>query len=259
MPQDFVGSALRLSDIDLPTIGATIGCGEDEIHAVLDVESRGSGFDKHGRPIILFEPHIFYRLLSGPGPDLRARAVREGLAYENWGEKPYPADSYPRLKAAMLINETAALKSASWGLGQLLGSNHAAAGYATVQDMVAAFCASERNQLAGMIAFIKSEGLDRALRNHKWADFARGYNGPSYAKNQYSTRLLRRFLFWSDIKDTKVFAHADAATETRLRDPKAGHVVGSPPAPAPLTNVVQGGAQPGFWARFASALFRRTV
>ena len=44
------GRAKRLDDIDLPKIGAMIGVGEDELHAVIDVESRGTSF---GRPLPL--------------------------------------------------------------------------------------------------------------------------------------------------------------------------------------------------------------
>src|SRR5262245_61151885 len=84
---DFKGAAKRLADIDLPRIGQTIGVGEDEIHAVLEVESSGHGFDSQGRPTILFEPHVFYRNLSG---DKRARAVSAGLAYEHWKAGNYP-------------------------------------------------------------------------------------------------------------------------------------------------------------------------
>jgi len=45
----FKGAARRLDDIDLPRIGHLIGVGEDELHAVIDVEARGSGFDSLGR------------------------------------------------------------------------------------------------------------------------------------------------------------------------------------------------------------------
>lgn len=198
---NFKGNAKRLDDIDLPKLGAQIGVGEDELHAFLDVETRGSGFDSQGRTIILFEPHVFYRNLSG---DKRARAVREGLAYAKWGQTPYPKDSYPRLLKAIAIDETAALKSASWGLGQIMGFNHALAGYATVQDMVTAFMADEENQLAAAVNFIKANRLDDELRRHDWAGFARGYNGAGYAKNRYDVKLAEAFAKWSRIKDTPV-------------------------------------------------------
>lgn len=196
---EFRGPAKRLDDTDLPRIGQIINVGEDEIHAVLDVESGGSGFDAQGRPKMLFEPHIFYRNTSGEN---RTRAVREGLAYTPWRPGAYPKDSYPRLVAAMAIDQTAALKSASYGLGQILGENFKAAGYPTVQAMVLAFVESEANQLEGMIRFIQSNGLDDNLRHHDWAGFARGYNGPGYKQNGYDTKLAAAYARWQRIKDT---------------------------------------------------------
>ncbi|HET9994735.1 MAG TPA: N-acetylmuramidase domain-containing protein [Candidatus Acidoferrum sp.] len=35
--------------------------------------------------------------------------------------------------------------------------------------------------------------LDTAMRSHDWANFARGYNGPNYAKNQYDVRLAAAY------------------------------------------------------------------
>ena len=199
MDMTFKGAARRLDDLDLPKLGARIGVGEDEIHAFLDVETSGHGFDAHGRPVILFEPHVFYRNLAGAA---RAKAVAAGLAYAKWGEKPYPRDSYPRLKAACAIDETAALRSASWGLGQVLGENFRAAGFPTVQAMVEAMMADEALQLAAAVNFIAANRLDGKLRKHDWAGFAKGYNGASYGKNAYDIRLAEAFRKWSGIKDT---------------------------------------------------------
>jgi hypothetical protein len=198
---EFRGAAKRIEDIDLPRIGRMIGVGEDEIHAVLDVESGGSGFDSKGRPKMLFEPHIFYRELA-KHPAKRAQAVAEKLAYDGWRPGTYPSDSYPRLIAAMQIDETAALRSASWGLGQILGNNHQAAGYATVQDMIRDFVEDEDNHLEAMIRFIKAKKLDDELRNHEWAAFARGYNGAAYAAHNYHGKLKAAYERWQRIKDT---------------------------------------------------------
>lgn len=249
-PTDFKGTARRLADIDLPTLGARIGVGEDEIHAVLDVESRGHGFDDQGRPLILFEPHLFFRFTSGTR---REAAVRAGLAYPTWGEKPYPKDSYPRLIAARKIDETAALRACSWGLMQVLGDNFAAAGFLNVQTMVGAMCAGEREQLSAAVSFIRANRLDAYLRAHQWDAFARGYNGPSYAKNDYANRLRRRFAYWQKISDTplpKTFDRGDAVTETKIRDDVTPQVVGAPPAPiAPGGGSSGGGGATGSWTQ----------
>ncbi len=204
---NFKGKAKRLDDIDLPRLGAKIGVGEDEIHAVLDVETRGGGFDRIGRPKMLFEPHIFYRQLKSHPKALDA-AVKAGLAYRKWGERKYPRDSYPRLLQAIALCERygvsieAALRSASWGLGQVMGFNHLLAGFPSAEEMVRAFLDDEDVHLEAMVEFIISAGLDDELRNHDWRGFARGYNGAGYAKHGYHTKLERAYQKWSKIRDT---------------------------------------------------------
>ena len=205
-PIAFAGAAKRLDDIDLPVIGARIGVGEDAIHAVIDVETAGGGFDGQGRVRMLFEPHVFWREL-GPGAD-RDRAVAAGLAYPRWGQRAYPRDSYPRLLAAIEIDENAALRSASWGLGQIMGFNAVMAGYPDARSMVQAFAEDEEHHLAAMVAFIVSAGLDDELRRHDWAGFARGYNGPSYASHGYHTKLAAAYAKWARIPDTPIPAVA---------------------------------------------------
>lgn len=65
-------------DREIAGLGHTIGVGEDEIHAVMEVEASGGGFDRLKRPKMLFEPHVFWRNLSGAA---RTRAASLGLAY----------------------------------------------------------------------------------------------------------------------------------------------------------------------------------
>lgn len=197
--KQFKGAAKPIDDIDLPKLGARLGVGEDEIHAFLDAETNGSGFDGRGRPKMLFEPHVFYRNLTGTQ---RSTAVNQGLAYPNWGQKPYPRESYSRLVKAMAINETAALRSASWGLAQVLGENHHLAGYDTPGDMVLAMMADEEHHLEAAVNFIKASKLDVALRAHDWDAFAKGYNGPKYKVHGYDVKLKKGFEKWSKIKDT---------------------------------------------------------
>lgn len=227
MSRTFIGASRRLDDIDLPKLGHRLGVGEDEMHAFLDVETRGTGFDTLGRPLILFEPHVFYRNLSG---EKRAQAVNAGLAYKNWGAKPYPKDSYPRLKQACEIDETAALKSASWGLGQVLGENHVAAGYSTVQAFVAAMMEDEELQLEASVNFILHHKLDDELRRHDWAGFAKGYNGAGYARNRYDEKLADAYRKWSRIKDTP-WSPTDAVEPPR---PSPAPEQPAAPVPAPV-------------------------
>lgn len=198
MNKTFKGAAKRLEDKDIPRIGARIGVGEDELHAFMEVEAAGSGFDSKKRPKMLFEPHVFYRNLKGAERDA---AVKAGLAYAKW-KRNYPADSYPRLLKAMEINETAALKAASWGLGQILGENYKAAGYDSPQDMVADFMEDEETHLNAMVSFLIVKKIAADLKAHRWADVARKYNGAGYKANSYDTRMAAAYAKWRKIKDT---------------------------------------------------------
>ncbi|MFT4015036.1 MAG: N-acetylmuramidase domain-containing protein [Paracoccus sp. (in: a-proteobacteria)] len=186
-------------------VGRVIGVGEDEVRAVIEVETSGGGFDRHGRPKMLFEPHVFWREL-GTGPK-RTTAEAQGLAYPKWGAAPYPKDSYPRLATAIKIDANAALRSASWGLGQIMGFNHRTAGYASAGDMIEAFCDRELAGLESMISFIASERLDDELRRHDWSAFARGYNGAGYAAIDYHTKLAAAYARWQAIPDTLAPRH----------------------------------------------------
>lgn len=209
--QNFIGEAVRLDSIDISATAFTINCGEDHLHAVMEVETRGGGFDTHKRIKMLFEPHVFYRELTG---EQRQRAVSMGLAYERWGQERYPSDSYPRLKQALEINAEAALRSCSWGLGQIMGFNHLLAGYSSVYSMIESFLNDEAVHLAAMVQFIISSGLDDELRREDWRGFARGYNGAGYAKHGYHTKLKRAFDKWQRIDDTE-FTDAELFSASR--------------------------------------------
>ena len=206
---NFAGNAKPLDDIDLPRVGAKIGVGEDVLHMVLDVESLGDGFDSKGRPTMLFEPHIFYRELSGVQRD---EAVKQGLAYKSWKSGSYPRDSYPRLQKAVLINKAAALKSCSFGAFQVMGFNYKLAGYSTVMSMVTAMMHDAENHLEAAVNFIVSAGLDDELQVLDALDrpatpedtipFVMGYNGKGFRKNNYHVKAAKALNKWRGIKDT---------------------------------------------------------
>lgn len=196
----FSGAARRITSADIQDAAARLGCEYAALRAVMAVESRNSGFDAKRRPIILFEPHVFYRNLPRGGAKIAA-AVAAGLAYPKWGAKPYPKSSdgnYDRLARAIEIDEEAAYRAVSIGMGQVLGENYRAAGHASAKEMFAAAMESEAAQLGHMIGFIKTNRLDDDLRLMDWAPFARGYNGPGQVP-KYSAWLAREYAKWSKI------------------------------------------------------------
>ena len=90
-------------------------------------------------------------------------------------------------------DETAALEAASWGLFQILGSNFAMCGFASVQDYVAAMCRSEADHLAAFGEFCRHGGLDRYLGAQDWTRFALAYNGPAESDNGYDEKLAAAY------------------------------------------------------------------
>lgn len=232
MKEYFKGEARKLDDLDLPRVGHEIGVGEDVIHMLIEVETRGTGFDKQKRVIMLFEPHIFDKLLKKDKEKLQLARSR-GLAYPKWGTQKYPKDSYPRFLQACEIDETAAYASCSWGLGQIMGMNYRMAGYGSPQAMVGAFSESEANQLNAMIEFAKSAGIDDDLLilDHKLSSgrqitpqdcipIARAWNGSGFAKHNYHGRLATAANKWHRIKDTP-FTTEDLMSHARHESDKA--------------------------------------
>lgn len=201
MDNTFKGAAKRITDIDIPRVGAIIRVGEDEIHAFMDVEAAGQPFDAQGRPKMLREGHKFYKNLTGAK---RAAAVKAKLAWPKWDPKghPYPGDSYPWLIKAMAIDEAAALKSCSWGLTQIMGEYYADCGYASVQAMVQAFMDDAAAHLEATVKLLIKWKVDDDLRAHRWAVVAETWNGSGYKANNYDVKLARAFAKWQKIRDT---------------------------------------------------------
>ncbi len=183
----FQGNGFAMSSDGLAQVARSLGVYAPEIWAVLQVETSGCGYLPDRRPQILFERHVFHRLTKGRFDDGRISAPTPG------GYGPSGAPQYDRLAAAIALNRDAALQSASWGIGQIMGENFQRAGFATVEEMVAAMGESEDQQLAAIGAFLMSRGLHRALQAHDWTTFARGYNGPNFAINRYDIKLNAEF------------------------------------------------------------------
>jgi hypothetical protein len=180
-----------LTDADFADAADLLKCDVAAIRAVDEVESNGKGFGPDGRPIILFEPHVFSRLTGH-----RFDATHGGVSYLKWGAKPYKktqAERWDQLLYAAKLDEAAAYKSASYGRYQILGLNHAACAFPTVREFVDAMRRSERDHLQAFCQFVLFNHLDDELRERRWEDFAKRYNGPGYAKNNYHGKMAAAF------------------------------------------------------------------
>ena len=185
---EFARAAEPLSKKGFQDVVADLAVGLPELLAVLAVESKNCGFLPDRRPIILFERHIFHKLTQG-----RFSAHNPDISNPAAGGYAGSAKEYPRLEKAMALDRDAALKSASWGAGQVMGFNHAAAGFADVETMVGAMYQSEDEQLKSVAAFLKKNNFVRHLQFRDWTALARGYNGAAFAINMYDVRLNGAF------------------------------------------------------------------
>ncbi len=184
------GKASTISESDYQDAARSLACDVAAIKAVASVESRGRGFLSSGRPKILFESHVFSKFTKHVYdplfPDVSTRHQAPGL-YK--GGEP----EYLRLMKAMLLDRSAALRAASWGKFQILGFNCKAAGSPDLESFITAMFQSERAHLDAFCALVRTNGLVKALKNHDWAGFAAGYNGPEYWKKHYDRRIKEEF------------------------------------------------------------------
>ena len=187
----------RLGMADYQAVATAIRCEVAAVRAVVSVEAAGSGFYNDGRPKILFEAHWFGDLTDSDYDD-----DYPSISSPVWNRSLYigGVGEWDRLYLACTLDRAAAMKSASWGLGQVMGFNHKAAGYADVETFVRDMHLSEGKQLMAMFNFIKTNGLDRALIRRDWATFARGYNGESYRANAYDEKLRDSYNYWVSVK-----------------------------------------------------------
>jgi len=194
-----------LKNADLVTAAQRLDVPLASLYAINEVESKGKGFLDNGKPVILFERHIMYRQLAQPrqegdNPDeLKRQAdqfavIHPAIVNPKRGGYVGGTAEYQRLGSARLIDDTAALESASWGAFQIMGFHWQRLGYASVQAFVAAMSANESQQFDAFVRFIETDPvLYKALKARKWADFAKLYNGPDYARNLYDVKLQRAY------------------------------------------------------------------
>jgi hypothetical protein len=197
---NFTGPARPLSPAGLASALAVIGFAPADaayLWTVIEVETsgvtQGFGFRFDRRPHILFERHTFRDFTSGrftaQAPDISGPAGNYGSTQSQYDR----LDRAIGLSVAAGLGPEPALKSASWGIGQVMGFNHLAAGFASAEAMAAAMTNGEDTQLLAMVNFLEDARLAQHLRNRDWRRFAIGYNGPTQWKNQYEVKLAEHF------------------------------------------------------------------
>jgi hypothetical protein len=189
---DFTSGGMPLTAADIADACAALdGIEPALVWAIIKKECQPlAGFLHDRRPLILYERHVFAELTNHRFDNDNAEI--SGPRYTRYGTY---ADQYARLAQAMRLEPEAALRSCSWGVGQLLGRHAEDLGYANAREMVADMVASEGAQLRAMVTFLRNNRLIAPLKAKAWDDFATAYNGggnPDYAR-----QLEQDYLFYA--------------------------------------------------------------
>jgi hypothetical protein len=190
----------------MSVLARQMGVDVASVLAVWQIES-GGRVHVPGSAVIRFENHLFYRLWGRANEDTYNRHFRHGghaglpgKSYQNHRFREDPSGEWlPQhgedgggqsteyrvlALARRLAGDGAAIQCISMGGPQILGSNYRGLGYASPRQMYDAFQASEHSHVLGFFDFCRqtaapSRGaLIGYLRDQRWQDFARYYNGP---------------------------------------------------------------------------------
>ncbi|MFO1018529.1 MAG: N-acetylmuramidase domain-containing protein [Hyphomonadaceae bacterium] len=175
-----------LTRADFQEIATRLGCEWEAAAAVAEVESGPlGGFTAEGKPVILFERHLFSRKTNSAYD-----ASHPNISNRTPGGYPRTqAERWAQLELAYSLDPEAALQSASYGRFQVLGQNFANLAMANAHEYVSKLAKSEKDQLEAFEGFVRANGLADELQRKDWAGFASRYNGPGYAANQYDTKM----------------------------------------------------------------------
>ncbi|KZL19043.1 N-acetylmuramidase domain-containing protein [Pseudovibrio sp. Ad37] len=170
------------------------GFDEYLLRALLIVESKEAACDDQGRIHLLPEKHIFWRKLPS---QLRSTAVAAGLATKKWSKGNYKglgkagSDArWDRLERMALVDETAALLSASYAKPQIMGFNYKLCGYHSVKSFVIALASEEAAQDKAFVDYLLNSGLAEDIRAKDVRAIVRRYNGAGQV-DYYSRKVLR--------------------------------------------------------------------
>lgn len=177
--------APAVTDAQIAVLAARLGCTVAQLRAVSAVESGAAGFDRHGRPKILFERHLFHRLTDGKwSPSAFSQAKGGGYAEDSWA----------KLQLAACKDPDAAFSACSWGKFQVLGLHWSALDYPSPIELAYSCVTGEAAHYELLARYIERNGLVGPLRALSGDPednrlFARGYNGPAYERFRYHIKL----------------------------------------------------------------------
>lgn len=187
-------SKAKLTEADFARGATALGVPVAAIKAVFQVEAPKGGFLADGQVTILPERHWFHKLTKGKW----SKAHPDISNAEPGGYGPEGQHQHDRLAKMVGLDREAGLKATSWGKPQIMGFNHALAGFPNLQSFINAMSHSEGAQLDAFINLVRNQPLwlsaiKYGAQTNDWSRFALRYNGKTYAKHGYHTRLAAAY------------------------------------------------------------------
>lgn len=185
---------LTLTEDDYREVAAELKVETAAIKAIVEIEAGRThqGFSAPGKPIVNFDLGMFRRFARKRGINLSKYYRSHPQVFRSAGRGSQEAVNR-RLKAARAIDNNTAVEGTFWGMFQIGGFNWKKCGASDLNDFVERMSRSEREQLELFANFIRNSGLLPHLQKKNWAAFARGYNGASYARRGYHTRMASAY------------------------------------------------------------------
>ena len=180
----------HLTDEDFRIVAEELDVEVAAIKAVAVIEAGVSlkGFFAPGVPVINFDRAMYNRFRSKV-------ADKSGSKNEKvpTGLTGYALQEWTQLVNARRSNKQGADMGTFWGMFQIGGFNYRLCGCSTIDEFVRLMSYSELEQLELFAAFIKNTGMLGDLKAKNWAAFARKYNGASYARRGYHTKMANAY------------------------------------------------------------------
>lgn len=185
---------LHLTEKDFALVAEELDVEIAAIKAVVEIEAGKAmkGFWAPGVPVINFDRSMYlkYRSKAENKEGAKGEKVPEGLT-------GYALKEWKELINARATNAQGANLGTFWGMFQIGGFNYKLCGCVSVDEFVKRMAYSELEQLQLFAVFITNSGMVESLRKKDWKTFARKYNGPSYAKRGYHTKMAKAYSKYS--------------------------------------------------------------
>ncbi len=203
-----------LTDADYRVVAAKLGVETAAIKAVVRIEAGAAlqGFWAPGVPVINFDRAMYNRMKPTVNKKAPASAsVPEGIS-GSYGRK-----EWAQLIAARKVNEDKANMGTFWGMFQIGGFNYKVCGCKDVNEFVERMSFSEFEQLELFGIFIRNTGMLPALQAKNWSAFARKYNGASYARRGYHTKMANAY---ARFKKEEAASAASSVVKDSIQNPE---------------------------------------